>query len=384
MKKIALMTWYDNENYGTALQAYALQDTISEYAECEIIPYKSKHPGYGLKDIINPVLRKNLCWKVYERTILKFFEGKYLLPEKERYVLMQDYFCKKLKFVVLDSEQDLLNKVNQEYDAVVCGSDQIWNPTRYDSHFFLDYVKDEILKIAYAPSFGVSEFQNNEVKKEISEQLTRFDYLSVRENAGQKIIWELLNKKVPVCLDPTLLKEKEFWLKLAEESKIEVPDKYVYCYLLGRNKKHLKSAKTISKTLGIRLVQQPYNIVDYMNGVDLVPPSGPADFLKAIKNSEFVCTDSFHGAIFAIIFEKPFVVFKRFNCSNKASQNSRVETLLQTVGMEDRLKLSANSSMKELLDISFEDCKEKLCIARRESKSFLKNAIEGVAHRGDN
>ena len=383
MKKVALMTWYDNENYGTALQAYALQSAISEYVECEIVPYKSGHPGYGLKDIINPVLRKNLYWKIYERVILRLFRKKYVVFQEQRSERMNEYIFRKLKFAIENTKQDLFDNVNYQYDAVICGSDQIWNPTRYDKHFFLDFVKDDILKIAYAPSFGVGSIVDNKINNEIKVLLNRFDYLSVREFAGREIISNLLGKDVQVCLDPTLLHGKEFWIQLVNESKIKVPDKYVYCYFLGRNKRNLQSAKVISKTLNLRLVQQPYNIVDYLSGVELIPPSGPEDFLNAIKNSDFVCTDSFHGVIFAIIFEKPFVVFKRFKETNRASQNSRIDTLLKTVGLEERIELSEYLSKDELLDISFEKCKENLRIDKEKSMIFLRSALEDILYKGE-
>lgn len=375
MKKVALMTWYDNENYGTALQAFSLQSIINNYAECEIVPYKSKHPGYGMKDIVNPVLRKNLFWKIYERTFLKTQSKLFFSPEQERRKKMLNFFGKKLKIAENMDFCDLTQYVNRRYAAVVCGSDQIWNPTRYDRHFFLDYVSDEIPKIAYAPSFGVSQFSDKTICNEMKELLSRFDFLSVREKAGQQIIFDLLQKKVPVCLDPTLLQSEKFWDRLADESNIVLPEKYVYSYLLGRNKKHFKASKTIAQTLGLKLIQQPYNVSDYMNNCELVPPSGPAEFLNAIRNSEFVCTDSFHGAIFAIIFEKPFVVFRRFKNTNSGSQNSRIETLLQIVGLERRLELNASSTKKELINISFEQCRNNLNVVQRESIDYLENAL---------
>lgn len=377
------MTWYDNENYGSALQAYALQAIISVFADCEIIPYKSRHPGYGLKDIVNPVLRKDLMWKIYERFFLSFRSDVYSHLEQIRRESMLDFFDRKLNIAKVDNFSEIPEYVNREYNAVVCGSDQIWNPTRYDKHFFLDFVIDEIPKIAYAPSFGVSKIADKTISNEVSKLLLRFDFLSVREKAGQRIISELIQKEIPACLDPTLLQSERFWNRLADESRIVLPENYAYCYLLGRNKRHYNTSKVISNTLGLKLLQQPYHISDYMNECSFVPPSGPADFLNAIRKSEFVCTDSFHGAIFAILFEKPFVVFKRFNNANNSSQNSRIETLLQVVGLEKRLELGASSSEKELMDIRYERCRERLEIVRNESIDYLKNALCSSLHCED-
>lgn len=370
------MTWYDKDNYGTTLQAYSLQNILSKYGECEIIAYRSKHPGYGFKDIIDPFLRSSLLWKIYERTILKLYKKKYEPFEKKRKEKMQSFFNRKLKISKEVFEDNNLQSINGRYHLVICGSDQIWNPTKWNKHYFLDFINENTPKISYAPSFGVSSLSNEKIKKEIQIQLSRFDFLSVREIAGQKIIEKLIGEKVPVCLDPTLLQELNFWDNLSKESSINLPNEYVFCYLLGRNKKHLKESQKIANTLNLPLIQQAYNISDYLGKINLIPPSGPEDFLKAIRNSKFVCTDSYHGLIFAIIFKKPFVVFKRFNTKNISSQNSRVETLLSIVGLEQRLKLNGNSSKKELEEISFINCENRLEKIKEKSMEYLKSAIE--------
>lgn len=369
------MTWYDNENYGTALQAYALQSIVSSYAECEIIPYKSRHPGYGVRDIVDPVLRKNLMWKIYERTLFKIYSDRYCHLEEDRRKKMLAFFDDKLSIANNISPNDFESYVNEHYDAIVCGSDQIWNPTRYDRHFFLDFVSNNIPKIAYAPSFGVSRISDKSIETDIRYLLGRFDYLSVREMAGQEIIRTLIKKEVPICLDPTLLLDSEFWNNLADESRLQLPEKYTYAYLLGRNQQHFIKSKRFADALDAELLLQPYYVADYFKPCKRVAPSGPADFLNAIRNSEFVCTDSFHGLIFAIIFERPFIVFKRFRNGNVSSQNSRIETLLKYIDMEDRLVVDTNSSMDNLLTISFDECREKLNAKRNDSIDYLRTAL---------
>ena len=370
------MTWYDKDNYGTTLQAYSLQNILSKYGECEIIAYKSKHPGYGFKDIIDPFLRNILFWKIYERTILKLYKKKYEFLERKRKEKMQSFFHRKLRITNKTFDDNSLQSVNGRYHIVVCGSDQIWNPTRWNKHYFLDFINENTPKISYAPSFGVTSLLNKKIKKEVQVLLNRFDFLSVREITGQKIIEKLIGKKIPICLDPTLLQDLSFWNDLSKESDIDLPNEYVFCYLLGRNKKHLKESQKIANTLNLPLIQQAYNISDYLGKINLIPPSGPEDFLKAIKNSKFVCTDSYHGLIFAIIFKKPFIVFKRFNTRNISSQNSRVETLLNIIGLKERLRLTGNSSKKELEEVSFIKCEKKLEKMKEKSMEYLKSAIE--------
>lgn len=376
MKKIALLTWYDNENYGTALQAYALQKCIGKISPCEIIQYRTKFPGYNLKHFCDPVLRKNLIYKVYDRTIMKCYKKYYENEETERRSKMEEYF-RRLDFNPKKFDAENLKELNDEYEIFVCGSDQIWNPTSFDPMFFLSFVNNENKKIAYAPSFGVSSIKEEKKKRIISELLERFDAISVREVAGKKILRDLTGKNCNVCLDPTLLLEKDEWEKIASDSVAELPEEYVFTYLLGRGKKNLKKAQRISKTLGKKLLIQPYYLPDYINGEDILCAAGPEDFLNAIRNASFVCTDSFHGAIFSIIFRKPFVLFSRFNSKNKSSQNSRVESLMELVGLKDRLDFKEINSKSSLLNISFDKSDEQIEKERIKSLDYLYTAIKG-------
>lgn len=377
MKKIALLTWYDNENYGTALQAYALEKSIGQFAPCEIIQYRTKFPGYNINHFTDPVLRKNLIYKVYDRTVMKFYKKYYENEESKRRLKMEEYFKRYLVFHPGKFDSENLKILNNEFEIFVCGSDQIWNPISFDPMFFLSFVDDKNKKIAYAPSFGVSSIREKGKKHIMSKLLNRFDAISVREVMGKKIVKDIIGDKCEVCLDPTLLLEKDEWEKIANDSTADLPEEYIFTYLLGRGKKNLKKAKRISKTLGKKLLVQPYYLPDYVNGEKKMDPSGPEDFLKAIRDSSFVCTDSFHGAIFAIIFKKPFVLFSRFNSKNKSSQNSRVESLMELVGLKERLDFKELDSKSSLLKISFDMSDELLKKERKKSLEYLCNAIKG-------
>lgn len=383
MKRIALMTWYDNENYGTALQSFALQTVISQFAICEIIPYKSPHPGYGMKDILNPVLRKNFLWKLYERIILAHFSKQYLLLQEERRRRMTSFLSEYLRFAEYDSCYETLESLQNKYDIFICGSDQIWNPTRLDKHFYLDFVNPSNFKIAYAPSFGVSKISKKIINNDIKKLINQFDFLSVREHAGRTIIKQFSEKDVPVCLDPTLLMDSAFWKKLADKSQIKLPSDYVYCYLLGRNKKHLRKSQEAANKLHMKLLLQPNHLSDYTSEIELIPPSGPIDFLNSINQSRLVCTDSYHGVIFSIIFHKPFILYKRFASGAGSSQNSRIETLLQLFDLEERLDFDWENSREKMLEIPFEKYEAILKSEREKSIKYLKTAIDSCLRKKD-
>lgn len=375
MSKVALLTWYDNENYGTALQAFALQKSINRKMKCEIIKYKTPFGGYGIDYMLDPVLRRDLLYKIYDHTIMKVHKNAYIEREKERRMKMEDFFNNKLVFSPYNVNAENISVLNQYYDRFVCGSDQIWNPNNFDGHFYLDFVTDDNIRIAYAPSFGVASIIDEVQCKTIHELLKKFNYLSIRESAGKKIIEDIAERDCDICLDPTLLLDRSDWEKLADESTITLPSQYVFTYLLGRNHRNLKKSKIVANTLKKNMLVQPYYLPDYVNGEEIVSPSGPADFLNAIRNSSFVCTDSFHGTIFAILFRKPFVLFSRFNSKNRSSQNSRVESLLNLVGLSERLDFNNIYSKTALLDMSFTNCEKSIELERKRSLEYLYNAL---------
>ncbi len=181
-KKVALMTWYKYYNYGTALQAVALYNTI-------------KRLGYDV-DVINYSPRKNRnysCDKVY-RSIFKM-----TLNKMKEVLNPSGISCERIKLFnnfVLDNITETkpcrsypeLHDLNKIYDAFICGSDQIWSPLWFDDKYFLSFVDEPQKMIAYAPSMGNNKADDKNLKKEISKNLKRFSNLSVRENDGKKLI----------------------------------------------------------------------------------------------------------------------------------------------------------------------------------------------------
>lgn len=196
MKKIAIVTGYHIKNYGSALQAYATQKVIDDMGiDNECIQYQKKKDLKQLVRIFNlPLLKtklagikKKLYAKKYADTLGKNFEIRNKIFDefvKENFKVSEKCY----------GYEQLKNKI-KEYDAVLLGSDQVWNPLNFGSHYYtLEFVPDSIPKIAYAPSFGVSKIPNSQKKKTI-QYLNRIEYLSVREKKGQELIKELTNRE---------------------------------------------------------------------------------------------------------------------------------------------------------------------------------------------
>jgi len=334
LKKVGIVTICDYKNYGNRLQNYASQETIKslgfdvrtitnipiqreKLANRKIIKYKSA----SIKEIYDSIKRK---------LILKFNKKSWTELQNQKINNFKEFTKKYI------SETEYIISVNnipleklEEFDYFVAGSDQVWNPNyRLGSSIdFLTFAPGN-KRIAYSPSFGVSEIPEK-YKSNYKKWLSEFNHLSVREQAGADIIEELTNRKSPVLVDPTIMLSKEDWLAISRKSPFRPEKNYLLTYFLGeRSKKLNKKIKEIAKKNGLVIV----NLGDLTDVNRYV--ADPSEFIDYINKSSLFITDSFHGAVFSIILEKPFVVKSRIE--KIQSMNSRIDTLLSKFNLNNR------------------------------------------------
>lgn len=383
MGKLAIVTGYHIKNYGSALQAYATQRVINEMGiENECIQYEKKKDIHQLLRIFNIPLLKTKLAGIKK----KIYAKKYASTLGENFKIRNKIFDEFVKNNFKISEkyygyEELKQKI-KNYDAVLLGSDQVWNPLNFGSHYYtLEFVPNEIPKIAYAPSFGVSKIPDSQ-RKETVNYLKRIDYISVREKKGQELIKELTGRNAQVVVDPTLLLDLKQWKTVYKEERI-VNEKYIFCYFLGTNQKHRNFAKKLKEKTGYKIVTLPYmdEIVkeDFNFGDYQMYNVGPSEFLNLINNAEYVCTDSFHGTVFSILHHKKFFTFNRYEENKKASTNSRLKSLLGLLDIEERLcksDISVEEVMEKKIDYSKVD--ENLEKMKNESMNYLKESIKSA------
>ena len=199
------------------------------------------------------------------------------------------------------------------------------------------FVPENINKIAYSASFGVSQIPFFQ-KRKTKEFLERIDHLSVREQSGAKIIKELTGKDVPVILDPTMIIDRSVWDKNIPNERL-VDEDYIFCYFLGNNSQHRKEVKKLAddkklKIVTLRHLDEFIPEDEYFG--DISPYDiGPAEFINLIRHARYVCTDSFHGSVFSILYHKQFISFNRYNAGSN-SRNSRLDTLFGNIGISRR------------------------------------------------
>lgn len=365
--KIGLLTWYKNENYGSALQAYSLYKILNGFGECDIINYSGIHtPQKNIDFYIHQI------YKIYERCIKRAQRKRFLDEIKLRNIKFKSFYSDNFTLTNKCYSYDDLYKLQDEYDVFICGSDQIWNPKFYSNANFLEFVEDSNRIISYAPSIGVSSLLNLRSTYDIKKNLKRFKYLSVRENTGKKAIKELVNRDAIVCCDPTILIGKKYWNSLIKDKSKNEP--YILCYFLSDNNKYWRYVEKLKKKLGINVKIIPINQKDIDRNFEYISGIGPLELLSYIKNAKYVCTDSFHGTIFSIMFEIPFTVLKRFSDNSEFSQNSRVYDLLELVGMKNRLEMEIENS-DSLFSIEWKEINDKINAEISKSMNYLSEAL---------
>lgn len=331
-KKSITVTWFYG-NYGSILQAFALQKILNKIGvENEIVNYIPNNI-----EKIKFFLLNSSRWTVLKDKIESRKINKYILTKEERIKkeqIFKSFNNSYLNFTKKYSNQNALNELSDRYDYYFCGSDQIWNPSFFKKCQFLSFVSDNKPKISYAPSIGKAQLTKKE-KNKIKPLLERFTAISVREEQGAKLIESILFKSVKVVCDPVFLLSKEEWENFFGLKKQK--DEYILCYFLGRNKKHYEIVKDFSKKTKIPIKTIPNNYCGYRLGIGVEKLVGPLEWLNLIYNAKYIFTDSFHATAFSLIFNKNFYTVKRFNDNNKKSQNTRIYNLLNIVDLKERI-----------------------------------------------
>ncbi len=384
-KKIALAINYDYHDYGGMLQSYATQVALGKLGyESYAINYDNLKGGINHRKI-GYFLRNILDWsivkekgRIVQKKLLDKFNKKLSANQAIRDAAF-DRFQKNFKTTVAFPTWEALTDACHGYDAVLVGSDQLWLPSNIVADYYtLNFVPDEVKKIAYATSFGIGAIPHG-MEKQYSSFLNRINYLSARETSGQGIIKASTGRDVPLVCDPTMLLEKKDWEQIATQNRL-VKEKYIFCYFMGNNPEQRDFVNRIAKNKGYKIVGLIHLDQYIKTDEDFVDYAlwniTPADFVALVRDAEYVCTDSFHGTVFSIIFHKNFLTFKRFNKKASLSTNTRIFSLLNRLNLKDRL-FTAEGNIDQDLEIhDYDKIQNELSAFIKSSIEYLVNAIE--------
>lgn len=366
--KIGILTIIDYNNYGNRLQNYAMQEILKKLGN-EVVTIKNmSSQKKNNKKIVGQIKKLFNLSNVNARIHRKIRDKKH----KEINVLRHKGF--------IDFTKKYINETNLSYysvnddfsalndlDCYVIGSDQVWNynfPTFSEMNFAAFSNKP---KIAYAASFGVYSIPQ-EKQSMYKGYLNDLNYISVREDAGKEIVEELSEKKADVVLDPTLLLDKENWVRIIRK-KARYNTKFVVAYFLTPpSKASMKYIENYARKNNFE--------IKYLGNIDNnLWSADPADFVNIFYQAEAVFTDSFHGCVFSIIFHKEFEVFERNGV--EASMNSRMDTLLGDFNLKNRWHQSAK---KTKTGINFSSVDSILKKRKKKSLMFLQSSLNAIKY----
>lgn len=385
--KIGIITFHSAHNYGAVLQAWSLQKYLRQQGhEAEIInlrlpvidnlyrlTYKSNKHVCNI-DIVNKFVNHSLyqlrcvyhCWKN---------PGK-----REKYTKFERFINKELPVTREFLSYDELMAANLQYDALIAGSDQIWNGTMMKDispAYFLQFANRDALRISYAASIGTDKIPE-EYQMIFDRYLRDFDAISVREKKAKEQVMNHTEKEVRVVSDPTFLLQKEDFEKIAKKSRFS--GKYIYVHNV-----HLKRyddalygvAEELQRRLGIPVVHNWKKKIfanekgHFTGGIE--------EFLGIISGAEYIVTNSFHCTVFAIIFHKNFITVPHY------LHPDRMKNLLEELGISEHLIDNRKNFPKKMdflnIDYAAVDVrKEKMGL---EARKFLTDALSCVKKKDD-
>ncbi|MDX8420049.1 polysaccharide pyruvyl transferase family protein [Stecheria sp. CLA-KB-P133] len=333
MKTVGILTFHKSINYGSVLQCWALKDILEKHGyDVEVLDYEPSvyQSMYGVyshgkfKHNLNVLPVAHDC----KNQIKKFseFRNKYLNLSDNQYFYDTDFSPLK------------------KYDALVCGSDQIWNLRAQDCEpFYFAPIKTDGRKIAYAISSNDTTYDEPKATNQLRDWILDFDYLSEREEDGAKKLEAFLDhkKRVDVNLDPTLLHRKEDFDAIASPRIEKKP--YIFLYNVWSTNDGFEAARRLSKRLNMPVytgfMARTFKAIVKVTskGIHVERKyTSPSDYISLIKYADWVVTDSFHGTAFSLIFEKNFISVNSLRDNGNLKNDSRLMNILNEVGLIDR------------------------------------------------
>jgi len=350
MKKVAIVTITNSGmNCGNRLQNYAMHHALERYSTHveTIVSAKSIKKSLLLSKVRR--LLKILLKSDIRRRYFDAFEKRHIKKSKTiRYEGVNDHVF------------------NEMFDIFIAGSDQVWNPHfHFNSAFEFLVFADEKKRFSYSASFGVDAIAQQH-RSDYSKWLKQMKGISVREEAGQNLVKQLSGRDAKIHVDPTMLLDASLYRAMEEKPKQPLPDKYLMTYFFGRQEDDQKDfIKDLAeyKELNVLEVRDDKGSLFY--------DTGPQHFLYIISHADYICTDSFHVAVFSILFSKPFTVFYRRDAD--APMDSRIDTLLHTFKLGSRLfgKLSVKESARNIMP--YDEVSRCLSREREAAHNYLRD-----------
>ena len=366
-QKIGIVSWFYYANPGSAFQAYALQQYINSIPCCNAEFVNIMNSFIGMLNA--PILK----YYAEKHGRLYLLIRVFLALKAYRFCSFQRANIKKypsLSIIKRHVSNKDRRKINQRYDWVILGSDQLWNfalstSFNFDERRFLDFVSGPH-KGAYAPSIGKDNWPE-QYRERIKELLSDFSFIGVREKQSVGIVQPLVKVPVHWSLDPTFLMDKTEWAKVA--SKIKHDNDYIFEYCIIKSPILRSITEKLSEMTGLPIIESHGDLCKHVPSAQRMPHQSPETWLGYLMNAKYVVTDSFHGCVFSININKEFFTVVTIN-------GSRIYSILELFGLKDRVLMSVDD-----LDLSkainWDNVNVRLEERRKESQDWLKSSLLG-------
>lgn len=362
--KIGILTYHRSHNYGALLQAIALRKVLVNAGhQVTYIDYWPSYHKHMYQLFSFALLRhKNFRGKIkYLRECILYHKNR-----KSRIINFNNFISENI--------EPYISSVNDNYDLIVHGSDQIWRKQpeikTYNKVYFGKHEMKTKRKISYAASMGIITSDKAD-KSLLKDYILSLDAISVREGELKDLLLGMGMNDVHHDLDPTLLLPADFWI-----NDFNLQKKYTQPYALyykiqdsfdiGKIKKYieargLKLKIVYSKVLGKNSSENVYNI-------------NPRDFLELIYNAEMVFSSSFHGLAFSLIFHKQFY-------TSFTKNSSRAASLLSLINYDDRMIAPKADIPDNRKNVDFDKVDKILSQMRKESMNYLLYKAQNISHK---
>lgn len=320
MKKIGIMTFLHNENYGSILQAWALQETLRELGfDAEHIDYKPSKQEKIRNLLMSGNSPRLILEGVRKRSATSRMRGGF-----------DEFREEHIRHSGVCTDHKALRKQAANYDVVVCGSDQIWSPVWLNPAYYLDFADQP--KVAYAPSLGVKEMPVRRKQKRIARLTRGFSAISVREAEGADLLRKMTGAEAEIMPDPVMLPGQQAWRNLYKD--VEIPEMpYILCYFIGDSNEYWTRVAAEKERRDCEVLVIPRTEGARNAGYPMAEDVPPQKWMALIAGADLLVTDSFHGAAFAAILNRNCAILRRYREDDPESKNSRIDQLLRLLNV---------------------------------------------------
>lgn len=375
--KAGIITMHKVPNYGSHLQAYALQEAVNDMGyDAELIDYKYPNEYHIARD--KDLTKKKLNLFNFIKSVLKSpitIFNKIIFARQRK--LFNDFEDKFFNLSCSYNSQEEIKKEKPVYDIYITGSDQVWNP-RFacgDDIYMCNFGDFSKSRIAYGASVAATNIPES-MKSIYKENLSRYKAIGIRDFSSKQELENIIEKNIEVVCDPVFLLSSEAWHKLSERSKFKLPKKYILIYILTYSfepyPQIIKIIEDVKNNLNLPVVyvntslRHYFQIKPYKN---IFTASVP-DFLKLFANASYVITTSFHGTAFSLIFHRQFL-----SIINDSKKDSRISDLQKTVGLSNYTTMNDYNSSLLGKQIDYNAINANVEQMIHKSCDFLKNAV---------